>query len=149
MKLEIGGGLATWPGFTNLDPVHGEGMFRRRIQDGIPLPDCSVEAARCSHLMEHIPAGQERVDAFNEVWRVLIPHGMFEVVVPEFDPADPDAALCDPMHVSLWRERSFDYFTGAWQGAADEGIFFWELAERERRRRDWGPEVRAVLRKPA
>lgn len=34
MRLEIGGGINV--SFVNRDPVHGEGEFRRRIQDGIP-----------------------------------------------------------------------------------------------------------------
>lgn len=144
MKLEIGGGLAVWPGYTNLDPLHGVGEFRRRIQDGIPLADGSVEAARCSHLMEHIPAGRERIDAFNEVWRVLIPGGTFEVIVPLMIPGRWEP-IADPTHVSFWCEESFWYFTGKIAPAADYGIRVWELAEWTVRD---GWEGRAVLRKP-
>ena len=146
MKLEIGGGLAAWPGFTNLDPVHGEGEFRRRIQDGIPASDGSVEAARCSHLMEHIPAGRERIGAFNEVWRVLRPGGTFEVVVPLFGGW---GAIADPTHVSFWVRESFDYFTGAVAAAADYGIRLWELADWSTKDCGWGTEGHALLRKPA
>ena len=143
--LEIGGGKISQPDWTNLDPVHGEGMFRRRIQDGIPLPDASVRQARASHLMEHIPAGAERVHAMNEVWRVLVPGGTFEVVVPLFGGW---GALADPTHMSFWVRESFDYFTGATLPDADYGIRFWDLVEWTTRDFDWGTEGRALLAKP-
>ncbi len=146
MKLEIGGGLAAWPEYINLDPAHGSGEFRRRIQDGIPLPDGSVEEARCSHLLEHIPAGRERIDAFNEVWRVLAPGGTFTVVVPLFPGY---GAIADPTHVSLWVEQSFWYFTGRMAPAADYGIRLWEPVDWTVKTWDWGDEGWCVLRKPA
>lgn len=145
MKLEIGGGLAVWPGFTNLDPVHGVGDMQRRIQAGVPLGNGTVEAARCSHLMEHIPAGFERIFVFNEVWRVLEPGGTFEVVVPLFPGY---GAIADPTHVSLWVEQSFWYFTGQMAPAADYGLRLWELVEWTTKEWDWGTEGRCVLRKP-
>ena len=145
MKLELGGGLATWEGFTNLDPVHGEGEFRRRIQDGIPLPDGSVEAARASHVLEHIPAGAERIAVFNDVWRVQVPGGTFEVIVPLFGGW---GAIADPTHVSFWVRESFDYFTGKVEPAADYGIKRWELVSWSVVKCEWGDEGHAVLRKP-
>ena len=81
-SIEIGGGMCPLQGWINLDPAHGEGTFRRRAQDGIPLPDASVRRARASHVMEHIPAGAERIFVMNEVWRVLAPGGTFEIIVP-------------------------------------------------------------------
>ena len=145
MKLDIGGGLAPAPGFVNLDPRHGEGALRRRVQDGIPLSDGTVEAARCSHLLEHIPAGQERIDALNEVWRVLRPGGTFEVIVPLFGGW---GAIADPTHVSFWVRESFDYLTGTVAAAADYGIRLWELAGWSVVECGWGQEGHALLRKP-
>jgi len=143
MRIDIGGGNNPVSGHVNLDPVHGEGEFKRRLQDGIPLPDGSVESARCSHLMEHIPAGQERIDAFNEVWRVLEPGGTFEVVVPLM--TGSWHAIADPTHVSFWCYESFLYFTGEYRAHAEYGIRFWEMA-------NWfvreGFEGNALLRKP-
>jgi predicted SAM-dependent methyltransferase len=144
VNLELGGGLSPWAGYVNLDPVHGEGEFRRRAQDGIPLADGSVEQARCSHLMEHIPAGPERLFVFNEVWRVLRPGARFEVIVPLLIPGRWEP-VADPTHVSFWVKESFDYFTGAIRPAAEYGIHYWEMA-------DWsvrdGWEGHAILRKP-
>jgi len=145
MKLELGGGLAPTPGFQNLDPVHGEGFYRRRAQDGpLPMPDGSVDEVRCSHLMEHIPAA-DRIGVFNEVWRVLAPGGTFEVVVPLFPSW---GAIADPTHVSLWVEQSFWYFTGQMAAAADYGIRLWEPVQWSTREYVWGTEGRCVLRKP-
>lgn len=144
-NLEIGGGLCPMPGWINLDRVHGEGDFKRNVEDGIPLPDNSVGLARCSHLLEHVPAGPVRVFVFNEVWRVLVPGGTFEVVVPLFVPGRWEA-LADPTHVSFWIEESFHYFTGRIAPAADYGIKLWTLDS-------WhvadGWEGHALLRKPA
>jgi hypothetical protein len=145
VKLDIGGGLASWPGHTNLDPVHGQGTFRRRIQDGIPLRDATVESARCSHLMEHIPSGADRIAAFNEVWRVLEPGGTFEVIVPLFPCY---GAIADPTHVSLWVEQSFWYFTGQMVAAADYGIRLWEPVAWSTRAWVWGDEGHWTGRKP-
>ena len=119
MKIEIGGGLALWPGFTNLDPAHGEGEFRRRAEDGPwPLADCSVEAGRASHVLEHVAARTDRLAVFSEMWRVLVPGGTFEIIVPLFSAANPVGALADPTHRSLWIKESFEYFTGQRQAAA-------------------------------
>ena len=146
MKLDIGGGLCPRPGYVNLDPVHGSGEFRRRIQEGIPLADGAVEAAACSHLLEHIPAGAERISVFNEVWRVLQPGGLWEIAVPM---EGGWGAIADPTHVSRWVEQSFWYFTGRVTPAADYGIRLWELASWSTNEQEWGTEGRAVLRKPA
>jgi SAM-dependent methyltransferase len=143
MLLEIGGGTAVMEGYVNLDPRMGEGEFRRRVQDGIPLPDESVEAVRASHVMEHIPAGQERIDVFNEVWRVLVPGGTFHVIVPLFSYGWQ--AIADPTHVSFWLYESFLYFTGGVMLGSDYGIRLWQFDT-------WqiygGWEGHAVLRKP-
>ena len=143
MKLEIGGGLAVAPGFVNLDPVHGEGDLRRRVQDGIPLPDLSVDEVRASHVLEHVPA-PDRVAVFNEVWRVLKPGGRFEVIVPLF----PDwGAIADPTHVSYWVEQSFWYFTGRMTPCAEYGISPWAMDEWFVREHAFGREGHAILRK--
>lgn len=139
-KLEIGGGTLTAPGWVNIDPVHGSDQMntRRRAQDGPwPLPDESVDIVRASHVLEHIPAGQERIDVFNEAHRVLNRQdGYFEVIVPGAVARDAGGmlgwwAIADPTHVSFWVPESFHYFDGTFAPNADYGIRPWETLELE------------------
>lgn len=126
MNIEIGGGIIPTPGFYNLDPVHGEGQLRRTIQEGMPFADNSVHAVRASHVFEHIPAGGERIDAFNEIHRVLMPAGTLEVILPTF--TGSWQAIADPTHVSFWVHESFLYFVAdsGFAANADYGIKPWQ-----------------------
>jgi SAM-dependent methyltransferase len=146
VKIDLGGGRAPAQGHVNLDAIHGEGEWKRRLQDGIPVPDESVESIYCSHLMEHIPSGQERIDAFNEAWRVLIPGGTFEVIVPLVGTGW--GAIADPTHVSLWCYESFLYFTGEIGADADYGIRLWEGVSYGINNQCFGQEGRFIMRKP-
>lgn len=127
LRVDIGGGTIPAPGYTNLDPVHGVGEFKRRIQDGIPCGDGELDAARASHVMEHIPAGSadgERIWVMNEVWRALKPGGKFEIIVPLL--VGTWHAVADPTHVSFWVKESFHYFDGLFAANAAYGIHLWE-----------------------
>ncbi|MDP8930465.1 MAG: hypothetical protein M3O70_18330 [Actinomycetota bacterium] len=140
-RVDIGGGTASPEGWTNLDPQHGRGKWKRRIEDGIPVADGSLEEARASHLLEHIPAGQPRIDLMNEVHRVLKPGRLFHVVVPLFPSWQ---SVADPTHVSFWVRESFDYFCRPIANA-DYDINYWELVSFEVA---GGWEARVTLRKP-
>jgi SAM-dependent methyltransferase len=136
MKVEIGGGTRTTEGFVNLDPAHGEGEWRRKVQEGIPVPDGSCDVVRASHVLEHIPAGQERIDVFNEVHRALRPGGEFHIIVPLVGWTDNEGKghmvdswhpYADPTHVSFWWfPESLFYFVDG-PVYADYGIEKWEL----------------------
>lgn len=130
MRLEIGGGTLVQPGWVNLDPRNGVGEWRREAQD-TPWPAAadSVDAIRASHVMEHIPAGQPRIDVMNEAHRVLKPGAVFEVIVPFM--TGTWHAIADPTHLSLWCEESFHYFDGRKSADADYGIRLWETLELE------------------
>jgi SAM-dependent methyltransferase len=123
-SIELGGGNLPTTG-VNLDPVHGLGGWRRRAQD-VPWPvaDGSVGTVRASHVMEHIPAGADRIAVFNEAHRVLASGGTFEVVVPLL--VGTWHAVADPTHVSWWVPESFHYFDGRIEPNADYGILPWE-----------------------
>lgn len=124
MKIDLGGGTKVESGFTNLDPAHGQGVWKRLAQDTPwPVADSSVEAMRASHLMEHIPAGQPRIDVMNEAWRVLRVGGQFEIIVPLFPSWQ---AIADPTHISYWIEQSFCYFDGRLVAQADYGMKMWD-----------------------
>ena len=75
--------------------------------------------------MEHIPAGQERIDVMNEAHRVLMPGHQFEIIVPLM--VGTWHAIADPTHVSFWVEESFYYFCdGPFKANADYGIKLWQ-----------------------
>jgi SAM-dependent methyltransferase len=129
LKIELGGGTLLTPGYTNLDPVHGVGEWKRYAQDTPwPVGDNSVEAMRASHIMEHIPAGMDhRVKVMNEAHRVLKPGGIFEIVVPLL--VGTWHAIADPTHVSFWVKESFHYFDGLFAANAHYGISLWETVD--------------------
>lgn len=63
--------------WTRHDVPAGSGEYQ-----SMPIESGSVDVVYASHFLEHIPAGQPRLDVFNEAWRVLRPSGMFEFLVP-------------------------------------------------------------------
>src|SRR3546814_8099921 len=82
-SIEVGGGHLVQAGWTNLDSRNGAGEWRRFAQETPwPTGDRTVDAIRAAHVMEHIPAGQTRIDVMNEAHRVLKPGGVFEIRVP-------------------------------------------------------------------
>ncbi|MEU9323201.1 methyltransferase domain-containing protein [Streptomyces canus] len=127
-SIEIGGGTLVQPGWVNLDSRNGVGEWQRMAQD-TPWPtlDNSVDAIRASHVMEHIPAGQDRIDVMNEAHRVLKPGGIFEIIVPLM--VGTWHAIADPTHVSFWVKESFHYFDGLFAANADYGIRLWQTLE--------------------
>jgi len=132
VKIEIGGGTLVQPGWINLDSRNGIEGWRREAQDTPwPTGDNTVEAMRASHVMEHIPAGQARIDVMNEAHRVLRPGGVFEVIVPIVNDPLTWHAIADPTHVSLWVPESFHYFDGHLAANADYGISLWTTLELE------------------
>lgn len=160
MKIDIGGGMLPKAGYINIDPRHGETeAYRVRVQDGLPFASNSVDAAYSSHVFEHIPSGEERVKAMNEVFRVLKPGATFEMIVPLIGFNSPTGyqmvsgwmAWADPTHVSQWVfPESLLYFCeGPFKPHADYGISIWE----ELRDDEWwvesGWEGHAILRKPS
>jgi len=128
LKIEIGGGTLVQPGWTNLDCRNGDyeaGWLRLAQHTPWPAIESSVEAIRASHVMEHIPAGQERIDVMNEAHRVLMPGHQFEIIVPLM--VGTWHAIADPTHVSFWVEESFYYFCdGPFKANADYGIKLWQ-----------------------
>lgn len=129
MKIDIGGGTLVGAGWTNLDPQHGTGEWRRYAQD-VPWPaaDDSVDALHASHVMEHVPAGAPRIAVMNEAHRVLKPGGIFEIIVPNAL-SGTWHAFADPTHVSFWCLESFHYLDGHFAANADYGLRMWKTLE--------------------
>lgn len=158
--LELGGGTLTNPGWASLDPVHPTEPQLRRLAQDVPWPikDDTVAHIRASHVLEHVPSGQPRIDVFNEAWRVLQPGAIFEIILPLVGYTDRTTGLpmsnqigwqpwADPTHVSFfWFPESLLYFCeGPFKPNADYGIREWQLESWDVRD---GWEGYAVLRKP-
>lgn len=128
-SIEIGGGYLVQPGWVNIDPVNGEGEWKRPAQSAPwPTGDRSVDSIRAAHVMEHIPAGADRIAVMNEAHRVLRPGGVFEIRVPNAL-SGTWHAFADPTHVSFWCIESFHYFDGLFAANADYGIRPWTTLE--------------------
>lgn len=77
LRLNIGAGGSTIPGFTALD--------RKTGQEAYPLdvPDGSVDEIRASHVLEHLPPDQTEA-AIKDWARALKPGGRLRIAVPDF-----------------------------------------------------------------
>ena len=123
MRLDIGCGSSKKEGFTGIDifdwsyqrwpsvTVHPDqaGFGRARA---FPYQ----EEVYARHFIEHIPQYQV-IETFNEIYRILIPEGLFEIFVP---PTTGRGAFCDPTHSSFWNDLSFRYFDMTWDKGLSE-----------------------------
>lgn len=107
LRLDLGCGKSKREGFIGLDQYAMEGVDavtdfaapgRWRIKEptlngvmllaeedgnGYSLPDNSVDEVHCSHFLEHL-TGLQRVQFFNELYRVLIPDGKATIITPHW-----------------------------------------------------------------
>lgn len=117
MKIDLGCGIFKKDGFVGIDIFDWSDRYAAdeflcgEIPDVLHnFKDNSIEEARASHFIEHIH--QSRVIEFmNEVHRILIAGGLFEINVP---PTTGRGAFCDPVHVSFWNDMSFRYYDKSW-----------------------------------
>ena len=117
MKIDLGCGIFKKDGFVGIDIFDWSDRYAAdeflcgEIPDVLHnFKDNSIEEARASHFIEHIH--QSRVIEFmNEVHRILIAGGLFEINVP---PTTGRGAFCDPAHVSFWNDMSFRYYDKSW-----------------------------------
>lgn len=142
MKIEVGGGHTVPEDWLNVDPRHGSRPdLCRKIQDGVPsIADNSVDVVRASHVMEHIAAGDDRINALNEVYRILKPGGEFQTITPCVGYTDAETgepvyagfqAWSDPTHTSYW------FFPESWRylirgglfAHANYGLDLWDMSE--------------------
>lgn len=84
MKLNLGCGASRLPDFVNIDidaSVEPDQVFD--FTGKFPYDDNSVDEVVCYHTLEHIPKWKHEF-IFDEVFRVLIPDGVFRIAFPEF-----------------------------------------------------------------
>ena len=78
MKLDLGAGDVSPPGFTPMGNAHGSEIYPLS-----GIPDGSCEVVRASHCLEHFPFAE--IPAVLAEWaRVLKPGGTLKVAVPDF-----------------------------------------------------------------
>jgi len=83
MKIDIGGGEHTKDDFINVDKYHKPADIMADVTK-LPFDTNSVEEAYSKHTFEHL-SKKEVVPALTEVHRVLIPDGMFTIIVPDME----------------------------------------------------------------
>ena len=118
MRLDLGCGLFKKDNFVGVDIFDFSNKYKKDefICSMIPdiletFEDNSVEEVYASHFIEHIPQYLV-INTFNEIYRILIPNGIFEIFVP---PTTGRGAFCDPTHVSFWNDMSFQYYDKTWK----------------------------------
>jgi len=105
VKIDLGCGSKKEPGFFGIDikPFDCVDMVAD-LSTGIPLPDNYADYIKAYDFIEHI---QDKIKIMNEIWRVLKPGGVADIMVPS---TDGRAAFQDPTHISFWNENSFHYY---------------------------------------
>jgi hypothetical protein len=86
LRLDLGCGPHPREGFEGVDvrPFDGKALHVLDLrQTPWPWADGSVAEAHSSHFLEHL-TGRERVDFMNELWRVLVPDGQCQIIVPHW-----------------------------------------------------------------
>lgn len=129
LKVDIGGGLNPFPGYTTVD-LRDTADYVADLNDGIPLPDNSVGVLNASHILEHLT---DKTKSMAEIHRVLAPGGWAFIEVPS---TDGRGAFQDPTHVSYWNENSFLYYTDSYLGNFIDNT---DIRFQEYRKQTWFP----------
>lgn len=115
MKLNLACGQRRIDGYLGVDIVAGEAVDVVHDLLDFPWPweDSSVEAAYCSHFVEHIghEDGRDLIAFMNEVWRVLEPGGLIEIWHPY---GHSNRAFQDPTHKRYIVAETWTYFSQDW-----------------------------------
>lgn len=83
VKLDLGCGKHPREGFEGVDSRDFGQSHKVDLRKPWPWDDGSVEEAHCSHFVEHL-TGLERIHFVNELYRVLIPGGKCQIIVPHW-----------------------------------------------------------------
>jgi predicted SAM-dependent methyltransferase len=96
VKLNIGCGPNSRPGWLNIDLFDSRADLRLDVRKRWPLPDGSVSYVYSEHVFEHLEFYGEVPHFLSESLRVLWPGGVFDVGVP--DTEWPLQAYGNPHH---------------------------------------------------
>lgn len=120
-KLHLGCGRKILHDYINIDIIEHEGVdIVHDITTGIPFEENEFQEVLCIDFIEHIPS-EQTISFMNEVYRVLVPGGIFKIHVPE---APGITAFQDPTHISYWNEESFTYYLDGHRRRENYGIYY-------------------------
>lgn len=104
-KINLGGGRTIRDGFLNIDILAlPEVDLVADLNQGIPLPDNSIEEVLALSILEHL---NDTCFQMEEIYRVCKNQAKVEITVPYFKST---AAIKDPTHKRFFSERTFEYF---------------------------------------
>lgn len=84
LKLDLGCGPNKRDGFHGVDNISFPGVDTiHDLRRTWPWGKESVSEVHCSHFLEHL-TGTERIHFYNELYRVLVPGGTAQVIVPHW-----------------------------------------------------------------
>ena len=127
MKLDLCCGSRKPEGYIGVDTIPFKGVDKvYDLNEGIPFPDNTFDEVRAFDAIEHIRDGRM---IMREVWRVLEPNGIINILVPSIDGR---GAFQDLTHESYWNQNSFPYWVNS-QDWMDyyRGIHLFELLQLE------------------
>lgn len=110
VKIDLGCGESKQPGFIGVDIRNLPGVDIVQDLESFPwvIPDECAELVIASHLVEHInPARGGFLKFMDEVWRILMPNGVFMLSTPY---AGSPGYWQDPTHVNPCNEVTWAYF---------------------------------------
>ena len=139
MNIDLGCGLNKNRGFKGLDKIPGPGVdIVCDLEDGIPLPDNSVDLVAASHILEHIRNLMELMD---EIHRVCKPGADVAICVPHYQSI---GAWQDPTHIRPFTEYTFSY----WDPRMELYYVYKPKAQFSIEQLDWTPmgNIECVLR---
>lgn len=116
MKLNLGCSDRHLPGYVNVDicepaddivdlTVFPWGMLDDSRTLRRPILTSSIDEIVAHDIIEHLP---DKIATVNEIWRVLKPGTIADIIVPT---TDGRGAFQDPTHISYWNRNSFYYYT--------------------------------------
>jgi predicted SAM-dependent methyltransferase len=128
-KLDLACGQSPPEGWEGVDIWQGAQHRVDLMTYPWPFDDESCAELRCSHFIEHIPMiyldafGDEvpmgtpgAKDAlfkfFEECWRILVPDGWMEIIVPS---GKSNRGFQDPTHRRFFVPETFGYFSADWR----------------------------------
>lgn len=103
LKLNLGCGIYPEKGYINIDKDESvKPDVVRDVTRGLPYSSNILDEVRAYHFLEHLDP-HDFLFLIEEVWRVLKPMGIFDIIVPM-------GITDDPTHRIFFNENSFNVF---------------------------------------